>query len=235
MKKVTLLTALSLALLANLGLATLAQAEEANTAKTENNHVIFEVNTDKKPIIDPVDPSNPNPPSPIDPTDKDNNGTGNTGALTIDYAPNIDFGTKKLASGDQKYTAKNENPFVQVTDLRGTGAGWKLTANISKFANADGSKELKGAVLSFKNGEVKTRPNNVSGAPVASDVSFDTQETYSILIAEKDNGKGSWVDVFSGEKDDNSNVELLVLEGSADVGVNYTATINWSLVDTPTP
>lgn len=235
MKKIALLTTLSLALLANLGLATIAQAEVVNTAKSENNHVIFEPNTDKKPLVDPVDPSNPNPPTPIDPTDPHNIGTGNTGALTIDYVPNIDFGTKKIAHGDQKYTAKNANPFIQVTDLRGTGAGWKLTANISKFTNDDGNKELKGAVLSFKNGVVKTRPNNISEGPVASDLVFETQDTYQVLKADPEKGKGSWLDVFSGDQDNNNKVELLVLEGSADAGVNYTATINWSLADTPTP
>ncbi|PFR63693.1 cell surface protein, partial [Bacillus cereus] len=91
----------------------------------------------------------------------------------MDYVSNIEFGEHEINSGTQVYNAQNENPFIQVSDNRGTGAGWKLSATASEFKNEDGSKILKGAELSFKNGEVKTKANNISKESVHHDVTFN--------------------------------------------------------------
>lgn len=197
------------------------------------NHISFEANDDSTDPINPIDPDQPVDPSkPIDPDDPDNPGTGNEGPLTIDYISNIQFGKKEIKSGDTVYNSQNENPFVQVTDKRGTGEGWELMAQTSGFKTSAG-KQLKGAELTFANGEIKTRPGNVSNPAVAHDVTFENEDAKLFMSADKDAGRGTWIDVFSGEHGNNDKIKLKVLEGSADANVEYTAKINWTLSNAP--
>ncbi|PEF42451.1 cell surface protein [Bacillus cereus] len=230
MKLATIATLLSSSALA---LGTTAHADIASKATSEN-HIIFKANTNSTDPLDPTDPSKPvDPTKPIDPTDPENPGTGNEGPLSIDYVSNIEFGEHELTSGTQVYNAKNENPYIQVSDHRGTGAGWKLSATATEFTSVDGSKVLKGAELSFNNGEVKTKENNISEKPVHHDVTFNNTDAKVLMDADVDAGRGSWVDVFSGEAGNNNKIQLKVLEGSANANVDYTATINWELADAP--
>ncbi|MGM0838269.1 MAG: WxL domain-containing protein [Bacillota bacterium] len=207
-----------------------AEAAVINNA-TSNNYIGFIADEEPTNPVDPTNPDNPNPPSPIDPEDPGNGGTGNGGALTLDYVSNIQFGTQKIMSGNTTYNAKNKDPFVQVSDKRGTGEGWSLSAKTSEF-KSDSGEVLTGAVLSFKNGEVKTQTGNVSTPPTANDVVFDNTDSKVFMFAEVDAGRGTWLDVFPGTEGDNSNVQLNVLAGSADAQ-NYTATMTWELSNAP--
>ncbi|MDT1959430.1 WxL domain-containing protein [Carnobacterium divergens] len=232
MKKRTLTAIAGVSLLGLTGLSTNALAAVSSTANS-TNHIVFEAGEEVTNPIDPTNPDNPNPSDPIDPTDPTNPGTGNEGSLTIDYVSNIEFGTQKTASGTMIYHAQNEHPFVQVTDKRGTGAGWNLTAKATEFKSATGSKVLKGAELTFKNGVLKTQTENISPAPQNKDVTFSNSDAHVMMNAKEDTGRGTWVDVFSGKLNDNENVQLKVLPGTADTNVDYTATINWELTDAP--
>ncbi|KRN57032.1 WxL domain-containing protein [Carnobacterium divergens] len=232
MKKRTLTAIAGVSLLGLTGLSTNALAAVSSTANS-TNHIVFEAGEEVTNPIDPTNPDNPNPSDPIDPTDPTNPGTGNEGSLTIDYVSNIEFGTQKTASGTMIYHAQNEHPFVQVTDKRGTGAGWNLTAKATEFKSAAGSKVLKGAELTFKNGVLKTQTENISPAPQNKDVTFSNSDAHVMMNAKEDTGRGTWVDVFSGKLNDNENVQLKVLPGTADTNVDYTATINWELTDAP--
>ena len=60
------------------------------------------------------------------------------------------------------YQSTSLKPFIQITDNRGTGAGWKVTAAASSFN--DGTKDtLSGAVITFNNGEVVSPTTGVAG------------------------------------------------------------------------
>ncbi|PFJ18059.1 cell surface protein, partial [Bacillus cereus] len=164
MKKYQVLT-LGIIILSGVTISTNAvKAAEVNQANSKS-YINFIADDGSTNPIDPTNPDNPTPPNPIDPEDPDNGGTGNSGELTIDYVSNIQFGTQKIVSGNTTYNAKNKDPFVQVSDKRGTGEGWSLKASASEFKSDDG-KVLKGAVLSFKNGQVKSQSGNVSTPPV---------------------------------------------------------------------
>lgn len=229
MKTIKLVAVTTLLSSSALALATTANADTA----TSKNHIIFKAGTNPTSPLDPINPDKTDPPVNPDPIDPDNGGTGNKGPLSIDYVSNIEFGEHEITSGTQIYNAQNENPFIQVSDNRGTGAGWKLSATASEFTNADGSKVLKGAELSFKNGEVKTKANNVSKKAVHHDVTFNNTDAKVLMDAAVDAGRGTWLDVFSGKAGNNDKIQLKVLEGSADAAVDYTATINWELADAP--
>ena len=225
------LSAVGSIILAGTLLSTSSAEAAVINESTSNNYIGFIADEVPTKPVDPTNPDNPNPPSPIDPEDPGNGGTGNAGALTLDHVSNIQFGTQKIMSGNTTYNAKNKDPFVQVSDKRGTGEGWSLTAKASEF-KSDSGEVLRGAILSFKNGQVKSQTSNVSTPPTANDVVFDNTDSKVLMLAEVDAGRGTWLDVFSGTEGDNSNVQLNVLAGSADAQ-NYTATMTWELSDAP--
>ncbi|MDZ5759995.1 WxL domain-containing protein [Carnobacterium maltaromaticum] len=210
-----------------------ASAAVANT-EFSTNSVDFVAGDEAVDPLDPTNPDNPTPPVPLDPMDPENPGTGNVGTLTINYVSNIKFGQQKISGKDITYNALNADPDVQVTDLRGTGAGWNLSAKTNGFASADGKKVLKSAELSFKNGEVKAgSKNNVSLVPVASNMIFNNNSIQTVMNAKKDAGKGTWLNVWSGKDQSNDKVQLKVLAGTAEANTAYTSTITWELADAP--
>ncbi len=197
-----------------------SDAESKSTVKTVAGET-----TEPIPPVDPTDPEKPNP-------DPEVPGTGNTGTLTIDHVSSIDFGEQEIKEKEAIYNAKTEHPYVQVTDRRGTGAGWTLKASIDEFSNEDKTKILKGAELSLKNGSIKSISGNVSEKPLGYDVNLN-KDMQVIMQAGTDQGMGTWLDVFSGTKDDNANVQLKVPAGSAKAKQNYSSVIRWELTDAP--
>ncbi|EGO8884516.1 WxL domain-containing protein [Enterococcus faecalis] len=199
---------------------TKSEAESKSTVKT----VVGET-TEPTPPVDPTDPEKPNP-------DPEVPGTGNTGPLTIDLVSNIEFGEQEIKEKEAIYNAKTEHPYVQITDRRGTGAGWTLKASIGEFNNEDKTKTLKGAEFSLKNGTIKSTSSNVSEKPQGYDVNLN-KDLQVIMQAVTDQGMGTWLDVFSGTKDNNANVQLKVPAGSAKAKQSYSSVIHWELTDAP--
>ncbi|MCO5494531.1 WxL domain-containing protein [Enterococcus faecalis] len=197
---------------------TKSEAESKSTVKT----VVGET-TEPTPPVDPTDPEKPNP-------DPEVPGTGNTGPLTIDLVSNIEFGEQEIKEKEAIYNAKTEHPYVQITDRRGTGAGWTLKASIGEFNNEDKTKILKGAEFSLKNGTIKSTSSNVSEKPQGYDVNLN-KDLQVIMQAVTDQGMGTWLDVFSGTKDNNANVQLKVPAGSAKAKQSYSSVIHWELTD----
>ncbi|WP_142957658.1 WxL domain-containing protein [Enterococcus faecalis] len=199
---------------------TKSEAESKSTVKT----VVGET-TEPTPPVDPTDPEKPNP-------DPEVPGTGNTGPLTIDLVSNIEFGEQEIKEKEAIYNAKTEHPYVQITDRRGTGAGWTLKASIGEFNNEDKTKTLKGAEFSLKNGTIKSTSSNVSEKPQGYDVNLN-KDLQVIMQAVTDQGMGTWLDVFSGTKDNNANIQLKVPAGSAKAKQSYSSVIHWELTDAP--
>lgn len=221
MKKNILATTL-LSVLAINTMSMTIYAEEMSDSATSTAKITFEGNDTHS--NKPVNPDNPDDPN--------NHGTGDQGPLSIDYVSNISFGTQEISQNKKVYVAANAKPFVQITDKRGVAGGWSLTATASKFSAAD-STELKGAILSFANGDTRTTSDNISGKPDAFDFTFNNHEAQPVMTAKSLNGQGTWLDVFEGEEGNNTNVQLTVPAGSAQAK-EYTATITWTLTAGPT-
>ncbi|MBC2369255.1 WxL domain-containing protein [Listeria booriae] len=200
------------------GAITVATLFGANTfahADTTTSTGKIKIEADDSAVT-PLNPTNPDSQTPATPdsADPDNTGTGNTGALTIDFLSNIDFGTQKVSGQSEKYYAENKNPYIQVTDKRGTGAGWTL----------------KGAEMSLTDGEVRTQSDNQSAAPTTSDITLNGN-TQSVLSAEANAGMGTWLDVYPGTEGNNENVSLYVPAGN--LAGDYSTAITWTLEDSP--
>ncbi|GGI12723.1 WxL domain-containing protein [Gottfriedia solisilvae] len=190
----------------------------------------------------PVEPSNPtNPTNPLfpgGPTDPTDVPTGNTGPLTLDYVSSVEFGSHEISNTTVAYSATSKKPFIQVSDRRGTGAGWSVIAKASKFTNGT-IETLPGAVLSFKNATVNSIGTGNSPSAVQTvALSTDGSTASSVVSASTGTGLGTWLTSWLGINPDvkdgelNNNVTLTIPAGSATVG-NHEATITWTLTDAP--
>ncbi|MBC1417707.1 WxL domain-containing protein [Listeria fleischmannii] len=177
--------------------------------------------------ITPVDPNEPIQPG-------DGKETGNKGPLSIDYVPNFLFGQVAVGGSTLVLTDQNTNPFVQVSDNRGSGAGWTLKLSASSFKNnEDETKALIGTILTI--GQVTPEAvdeTNASGLPTGSAQIFGASDTSAktIMAAAADSGMGSWKGKFKTGTGANS-VTLTIPAGNK-VG-SYTSTLTWSLNNAP--
>ncbi|MGG4397586.1 WxL domain-containing protein [Paenibacillus thiaminolyticus] len=192
-------------------------AEEASssTATSQGSITI----TSEDTVTPPIEPSEPG------------GETGNEGTLTIDNVSPLLFASHTLAGGDVTYTTTTKNPNVQVTDIRGTGAGWTLQVSATPFKDkTDNTKVLKGAIVTLPIGMLITSQDNVSTAPTAKQVQLSTDSDVTapenLMVAKADTGLGTWVDKF-----DASEVTIQVPAGN--LTGDYVSTLYWSLLDAP--
>lgn len=208
------------------------KAAVSSTAPSKNEIQFITGDDIVTPPVDPTDPDNPNIPNPIDPEDPDNPGTGERGPLSIDYVSNLKFGQHKITGKNSAYKAKNANPFVQITDTRGAGDGWSLSAKMTEFTS--GNKVLTGATLGFTDGTVKAgSSSNISLAPTKSDILFDNRDSKQVMNAKDKGGRGTWLTVWSGTDQANDAIQLSVVAGTPEANTTYTSTITWELEDAP--
>lgn len=181
----------------------------------------------------PVDPVNPDDPSkPLEPSGQ---GTGKAGPLSIDYITNITFGNQSISGSQKVYNAKELKPFIQITDTRGTGAGWNVVAKAAPFSDGSNSS-LNGSYLSFVGGKVVSsnlsavKPNSLTPVKLTTD---NTEA--KVITASANSGLGTWVNRWYATETSaasNDNVTLTIPAGSAKAGT-YTSTITWTLADAP--
>lgn len=183
-------------------------------------------------VTEPLDPNNPDKKmTEQDIHDSNNLGTKEKGPLSIDYISNINFGKVSKKNKNYVFYAKNKNPFIQVTDTRGSGAGWILSAKIDEFSSEKKNKKLKGAELNFMAGELKKPSRNVAIAPKNFKVTLINQESKTVLKANPGEGMGTFLNVFSnGSLNPESAIKLIIPKKSLIKG-KYSSTIHWELLN----
>lgn len=261
MKKFSMITLASLTLISVSSGASVFAAELP--AEYESNAVVkFTPDTGK---TDPLDPDKPDPSNPVDPWDpttpdhKPNPGTD--GPLSIDFASSIDFGVNKINSDNKQYyanpqylwnedmtdfdTATPRPNYVQISDKRGTNAGWNLQVKQNgQFSNVETqNKELTGAQLTLSNGAAAS--NSTATSPTTNEkIELPTNgDLQNVMSAAKGAGAGTWVDKF-GVIEDVTNTEgdtvkknkaiELDIPGSTPIdATSYTTTLTWVLSELP--
>lgn len=235
------------------GLSVTSVSSEGVSAATNSVNTTGDVTfkEDTTPV-GPVDPTNPD--KPVDPT---NPVTPTNGPLSIDYASSFNFGEQKISAKDETYyasfdTAKetaegeavNKPNWVQVTDKRGTNAGWKLQVQQgAQFSTTQNEtfKELKGAQIKIKNGTVATTTDNKATAPTASTevtlipgTSSQAGAAQDVMTAQSNQGMGTWVDAFGSSTTGDKSISLSIPGVSEKVkDAQYTTQLTWLLNDTP--
>lgn len=233
MKRKIGLFMLSVLLLAPFALFSAAKAY-AQSSFTSNASITFVPGEGTPPVLDPTDPTQPFEPG-VEPGDPSDDPTNDAGPLTLDYVSSLDFGSHSIESEATIYESTVLRPFIQVTDRRGTGDGWHVTAQLSAFAN-ETETTLPGAVLTLKNGSVIS--TTTGGEPTANDpVALYAGGAAEIVVnAQENEGLGTWITrwfpVNPSVPNVNDSVTLEIPAGAATVG-DHQATITWTLHDAP--
>lgn len=161
-----------------------------------------------------------------------------SGLLTLDYVSLIDFGTHEI-SNTMVFESTTLEPMIQVSDKRGTGQGWSVTAKASLFTNEEGLESLQGAKIIFMNGEAVSESQHHSGAPDSNpEVILHTGGDAALVVSAPVNkGLGTWINRWlpTGGTESavtNDNVMLDIPSGSATIG-KHKAIITWTLTDAP--
>lgn len=239
------------------GIGSTAFAEEVGSVNS-NGVVEFIQDPDDSPTspVDPVDPDPSTPVSPIDPTDPGGPAPGTPGPLSIDFASSFDFGNNIISNVDQVYYAAaqafsdaegnliagSEGPnYVQVTDNRGTLAGWSLSVTQNGQLETAGGDSLIGAEITLAS--ITPASISTSDAPTSpGTLTLDPNSTASnVLSAASGQGAGTWVARFGNSattnadsgRIENTEVSLSVPGSSVKLAQEYTTTLTWSLSDTP--
>lgn len=190
----------------------------------------------------PVDPTDPNTDNPVTPTDPHEPST--SGPLSIDYVSNLYFGEQKTTGSEMTYYADLDHMkdstgkdidrpnFVQVTDKRGSNAGWNLTVTQdSQFKNGD--NELAGATLKLANATLSTA-NDGTAPKAETSVELTVGKAVPVMSAEADQGTGTWLDRFGkDEEEGKTSVSLTVPGDTKKVQGEYATSLTWTLTDTP--
>lgn len=197
--------------------------------------VDFVGNTDVIPPVNPTDPTDPlKPVKPVNP--------GTQGPLSIDYVSNIQFNQQKISGKDSVYYAQLDQlidkngkvgdypSHVQVTDNRGSNAGWKLTvAQAQPFMN--GSNKLDGTVIALMNGTATG--TNLHQPTLANQAAIKPDgKAVSVMTAKADSGMGTWVDRFGKDNAEaEKSISLFVPAESNKVAGAYKSELTWTLTD----
>lgn len=181
-------------------------------------------------ITPPVDPDEPGKEG-----GTGESGTDQSGSLTLDWVPELGFGAgHAISTVKEVFDTTTDRPYIQITDLRGTGSGWKVSAALSHFTSSWG-ESLQGAYLTFQNASPNSTLLDSVAPPTPKDPLVLTADGEPETVVFADNallaGRGTWVIRWyptSGAAD----LRLTVPAGTAMVG-NNTATITWTLYDAP--
>lgn len=238
MKTKKLLTLLGVGAIALSMMPQAVKAEVVGSGETTAT-VTFEANTGVPSLINPDKPEEPT-------SVEDEQKTNLNGPLSLDYVPSISFGKNVIDAKQKMYSAEigEFSPFVQVTDNRGTGAGWQLSASFSGFNSVEQEgkevKTLPGTEIIFSNGEVVTNGSSIHEPTSGNDEEGKiklTEEDAVVMDAGQDEGMGSWAMVWKPKDTGasvNENIQLKVPGGVA-LAEDYKATIIWELSTVPVP
>lgn len=198
--------------------------------------------------VSPVNPDIPKDPNGENQHPEEGNSTGQTGPLQINYVSHLNFGNDiKLTEAKVKANLKNQGtPFFQVSDLRGTGAGWSLNVTLGDFTSTDAKQKttIKGATIALTNGIAKTSNeadsnNQEIDAAVVHDQILLAGSTAAVPLmdAQSGTGRGTWLASYDKDssKSDNDKIVFEAPTNSIDANSQYTATLTWQLSDAPSP
>jgi hypothetical protein len=263
MKKITFASSI----LAAMSIATVVLPTVASAADP-----IEQDTTGKVTFVKDTTPENPkDPDKPGTDIEEPGDGEGPKGngdGLSIDYAPNLNFGTHKVTTsaitayaygvGSKKDGSFARSNYVQVSDKRGTQAGWKLTLKQGAQFKTATDDVLTAAAITLKSprlvyGTEDTIPTYKPSTVLTSDTELTPGTSVTVMTAAAKEGMGTWLtawgakdntDDVSPYKDDagtlktdaaatSGNVTLSIPKNTPILAQEYTTTLTWTLADTP--
>ncbi|MBO0436669.1 WxL domain-containing protein [Vagococcus fluvialis] len=232
--------------------------------------IVFEKNDGS---VKPIDPENPKEDmTPLNPDGSEATSPAG-GLLSVDYASSFAFGKQSIENKNMLYGAQPQQfkasdslrgNYVQVSDRRGTNAGWVLSIVQNDQFKTAKNDVLTGAKLYLGNGALNSPNMTEEGfkpelAPVnfVKDLSLASEkvtgglelipgQTSIIMSADKGKGTGTWTLSYGQTKDKNigvmgtndpakSSVLLSIPSSSNPVSSSYESTLTYRLSMVPTP
>ncbi|EOL49108.1 WxL domain-containing protein [Enterococcus phoeniculicola] len=243
-------TKMLVATIALFGAAVLAplSAQAGTTGDTYPSKGVITYTPSTDPT-DPVDPLKPvDPITPTNPDGEDPSEPGTAGPLSIDFASSFYFGEQTITSVIKTYNALPQaykdkagtdttGPnFVQVTDNRGTEAGWtlKVTQDAQfKTTNIKAGTELEGAEITLDNGNVVTASHSTAPTGPTQIVLAPGAETL-VMSAKATEGAGTYLfDWGTDQASAATSVSLEVPGSSTKYSDRYETNFTWVLSDVP--
>ncbi|MCC4722268.1 WxL domain-containing protein [Salinicoccus sp. RF5] len=160
------------------------------------------------------------------------------GHLTLDNVTSISFGNTEVTSKANIYNSADDSFSLQVTDERGTGGGWHLTARALNFHNEAGQETLIGSKILLDRGStVDTDASKNQEPGVTQEIKLYAGGDSTLIVnasshenIQEAQGVGTWVAEWDNTSD--SRVKLDVPARSASTG-KHTADIEWTLYNGP--
>lgn len=223
------------------GLSLTVQAADSSSVYSNANVIVSE--DDGSQIDSPYHPLFPE--ESINPNNPDFPKTD--GPLSINYASSLSFSHQTAVGKDMFYNSQldkvnvsgksDEVPnFIQVSDHRGTNAGWKLEVKQSEpFKN--GSHALEGTEIHLKNPALSSVSGDKEISPfIKKELVLTPNSGYTTLLEAKENqGMGTWLIRFGTDsKEAPESVQLFVPGNTKKVKGHYQTTLSWLLKDAPT-
>lgn len=159
--------------------------------------------------------------------------TNQKGKLTINAVSNIVFPNTKLGNESgapiKAQVPVGEKLGVQITDIRGTGAGWKLTVAATEFQNTEKTLTLRGAKVTIPSGgtTISEEGNDPAFQPNVQQVVLGPDHNV-FMTAAAGKGLGKWLHYF---EDATNKITLDIPSGNK--VANYVSNVTWTLQDTP--
>ncbi|TLG78275.1 WxL domain-containing protein [Vagococcus zengguangii] len=212
---------LSSLLLSTVSTVVLADEIDGTVAVSKDASVEFQADDTPTP---PVDPENPDPEKPVipvdptDPTDPTNPPTeppvGTDGPLSIDYVSSFYFGVNKITGKTENYAARAQRVFdetgelsdvpnyAQVTDKRGTLAGWTLSVTqATEFQTSEETPHvLVGAQLSLNNAYYATKSDVKDVSLLTGATTLSAGQEVEVLGTSEGQGAGTFT-YYMGSSD----------------------------------
>ncbi|WP_313468266.1 WxL domain-containing protein [Carnobacterium sp.] len=211
-------------------------SQSVTAAESEATVNFIPAGEDSPAVLDPTTPETSYTPGPGDP---DGVTTGEAGPLTLDFVSNIEFDDHEISAVSEVYNSITLRPFIQVTDRRGTGGGWTVTATASSFTTGTTpTPSLQGSTITLSNASLISNNTTTAPSTLNDSIVLETDGATSAIVVEaaQDEGLGSWItrwfDPAETAATENSNVTLTVPGGVATQGT-HTATITWLLEAAP--
>lgn len=224
-------------------------AEEDSTSTQSNAYVGIEKNdgSDGEKPVHPVEPTKPVTPAPDIDGEENPHPPSTKGPLSINYISNLRFGMNKASGNDAVYQVKPDQVidetgdsvevpnYVQITDNRGTNAGWRLTVQ-QNGAFINGTHQLEGTEMVFTNPIASAKSGKEQTAPSLNANFTLTADGQAVLVmsASEDHGMGTWIDRFGEDIEQATTSIVLKVPGdSKKIAGKYQTSLTWTLSDVP--